>query len=54
MAQEQLPDEVKKVIKETFFKDLTNEVVLEVFTQSPARTTSSTRPPSPSSRPFPS
>jgi thioredoxin reductase (NADPH) len=33
MAQEQLPDEVKKVIKETFFKELTNEVFLEVYTK---------------------
>ncbi len=33
MAQEQLPDEVKKVIKETFFRELTNEVVLEVYTK---------------------
>ena len=31
--QEQFPDEVKKVIKETFFKELTEEVVIEVFTK---------------------
>lgn len=31
--QEPLPDEVKKVIKETFFKELTNDVVIEVFTK---------------------
>ena len=34
MAEEQLPDEVKKVIKETFFKELKEDVALEVYTKS--------------------
>ena len=34
MAEEQLPDEVKKVIKETFFKELKEDVTLEVYTKS--------------------
>jgi thioredoxin reductase (NADPH) len=34
MAEEQLPDEVKKVIKETFFKELKKDVSLEVYTKS--------------------
>lgn len=33
MAEEQFPDEVKKVIKETFFKELTEDVIVEVFTK---------------------
>ncbi|HXY55314.1 MAG TPA: FAD-dependent oxidoreductase [Nitrospirota bacterium] len=34
MAEEQLPDDVKKVIKETFFKELKEDVALEVYTKS--------------------
>ncbi len=33
MAEEQFPEEVKKVIKETFFKELTEDIVIEVFTK---------------------
>jgi thioredoxin reductase (NADPH) len=33
MAEEQLPDDVKKVIQETFFKDLKEDVVIEVYTK---------------------
>jgi thioredoxin reductase (NADPH) len=33
MAQEIIPDDVKKVIQETFFKDLQNEVAIEIFTK---------------------
>ena len=33
MAEEQFPEEVKKVIKETFFKELTEDVAIEVFTK---------------------
>ena len=33
MAEEQLPDDVKKVIKETFFKELKEDVALEVYTK---------------------
>ncbi len=32
MAQEIIPDDVKNVIKETFFKELKDDVVIEVFT----------------------
>jgi thioredoxin reductase (NADPH) len=32
MAQELIPDDVKNVIKETFFKELKDEVVIEVYT----------------------
>jgi len=32
MAQELIPDDVKNVIKETFFKELRDEVVIEVYT----------------------
>src|SRR3990172_3680545 len=33
MAHELIPDDVKNVIKETFFKDLTDDVIIEVFTK---------------------
>src|SRR5512147_1625813 len=33
MNDEQFPEEVKKVIKETFFKELTEDIVIEVFTK---------------------
>ncbi len=33
MAEEQFPDEVKKIIQETFFKEMTEDVVIEVFTK---------------------
>jgi len=33
MAQEIIPDDVKNVIKETFFKELKDDVVIEVFTK---------------------
>ena len=33
MAVEQFPEEVQKVIKDTFFKDLTEKVMVEVFTK---------------------
>ncbi len=33
MAEEQLPDDVKKVIKETFFKELKEDVAVEVYTK---------------------
>lgn len=33
MAEEQFPEEVKKVIKETFFKEMTESVSIEVFTK---------------------
>jgi len=33
MAQELIPDDVKKVIKETLFKELRDEVVIEVYTK---------------------
>ena len=33
MAEEQLPDDVKQVIKETFFKELKEDVAIEVYTK---------------------
>jgi hypothetical protein len=33
MAEEPIPEDVKTVIKETFFKELKNDVALEVYTR---------------------
>lgn len=33
MAEEQLPEDVKKVIQETFFKDLKEDILIEVYTR---------------------
>ncbi len=33
MAEEQFPEEVKKVIQETFFKELSDDIIIEVFTK---------------------
>ena len=32
MAEELIPDDVQKAIKDTFFKELKNEVLIEVYT----------------------